>query len=149
MPQYKGFSTVGANQPRTTNATPGVDGGYGSLMQPILTGKKFTLVDEKLVIQDFVNALNIKQGEKVGQPGYGTTMWSLVFDPNTFELQSQVETEIKRVAGLDPRMILNYVKAYPQDNGILVEVEMAVQPFNNATTINLFINTDTSQAYIQ
>jgi aspartokinase/homoserine dehydrogenase 1 len=36
---------------------PGIDGGTGSLISPINYGKKYRAVDEKLIIQDFVNAI--------------------------------------------------------------------------------------------
>lgn len=149
MPQYIGFSTIGANQPKTTNVSSGVDGGYGSILKPVFTGKKYKLTDEKLVVQDFINALNIRQGEKVGQPNYGTTLWSYIFEPNTYDNQFGLQNEIKRVAGLDPRMQLNYVKAFPQDNGILIEVEMSVLPFNNALTFNIFFDASTNKAALQ
>ena len=149
MVAYVGFSTINANKPRTTDAATGTGGGVGSVLQPVNTGKKFRLVDTPLVVQDFVNALNIQQGQKVGQPGYGTTLWSFVFEPNTADVQFQLENEIRRVANLDPRMLLNYVKAYPQENGILIEVEMAISPFNNAFLLNVFFDNATSRAVLQ
>jgi len=149
MPSYVGFSTINANKPRTISRNTGVDGGNGSVMQPIIFGKKFASVDSPLVIQDFVNALNIRQGEKVGQPGYGTSLWSFVFEPNTADVQFQLENEIRRVASQDPRMILNSVKAYPQENGILLEVELAVTPFNQATLLSVFFNSATNVAVLQ
>lgn len=149
MPSYIGFSTIGANQPKTTNAPGQVDGGFGSITKPINTGKKFRLVDTPLVVQDFVNALNIRQGQKVGQPGYGTTLWDFVFEPNTADVQFQLETEIRRVASSDPRMILNSVKAFPQEGGILLEVEMAVTPFNDANILSVFFDNATNRAIIQ
>lgn len=149
MPQYIGFSTVLANQPKTTNAPAGVDGGVGGITRPITTGKKFRLVDQALVIQDFVNALNIQQGQKVGQPGYGTTLWSFVFEPNTADVQYQLENEIRRIITSDPRLELNFVKAFPKENGILIEVELAVNPFNQAELISVFFNSKTNQASLQ
>ena len=149
MPTYIGFSTIGSNQPRTTNAPGGVDGGYGSVVKPINFGKKYRLVDQPLVIQDFVNALNIQQGQKVGKPEYGTTLWSFVFEPNTADVQFQLENEIRRVASLDPRLIINYVKAFPQENGILLEVELAIAPFNDAQILSVFFDRDLNQAIIQ
>ena len=148
MPTYIGFSTINADKPKTTNAIPGLDGGTGGITNPIVFGKKFRMVDSQLVIQDLVNALNIPLGQKVGQPGYGTTLWSFIFEPNNFNTQQQIETEIRRVAGLDPRIQLNYVQVYPRDNGILVEVEMAVTPFNEALVLSVFFNQDTNQASI-
>jgi phage baseplate assembly protein W len=149
MPQYIGFSTINANKPRSTNLNSGVDGGTGSLVKPIVVGKKFRLVDSPLVIQDFVNALNIPQGQKVGQPQYGTTLWDFIFEPNTYDLQTMLETEIRRVAGLDPRINLNYVKAYPQENGILVEIQMAVVPFNNVIDLGVFFDQTSNTASLQ
>lgn len=149
MAQYTGFSTINANKPKTTNSPPGVDGGVGSLVNPIIPGKKFKLTDENLVVQDFVNSLNIRQGEKVGQPGYGTVLWNFVFEPNTPDVQFNLENEITRIASLDPRIVLNYVRAYPQENGILLEVEIAIQPFNEATMLSVFLDSTTNTAAIQ
>lgn len=149
MPNYIGFSTINANKPRSTNLNPGKSGGTGSMVQPIVYGKKFRIVDEQLVIQDFINALNIQQGQKVGQPGYGTSLWSFVFEPNTTDVRTQLENEVRRVANQDPRMILNSVKTFPQENGILIELEMAVAPFNNAQTLGIFFNNASGTAVIQ
>ncbi len=149
MPTYIGFSTINANKPRSTNVMPGIDGGTGSTISPINYGKKYRAVDEKLIIQDFINALNIQQGQKVGKPDYGTTLWSFVFEPNTTDVQFQLQDEIRRVASGDPRMTINSVKAYPKENGILVEIELAVVPFNRAQLLNVFFNNLTNSATIQ
>jgi phage baseplate assembly protein W len=149
MPQYIGFSTVGANLPRTTNAPVGNDGGAGTVRRSVNTGRKFRLVDQPLVIQDFVNALNIRQGQKVGNPGYGTTLWNFVFEPNTADVQFKLENELKRVASLDPRLLINTVKAYPQENGILIELEVAVAPFNQVNMLNVFLSSTTGTVAMQ
>lgn len=149
MPNYIGFSTINANKPKTTVLPAGLDGGTGSTVKPIVFGKKFRLVDQPLVIQDFVNALSIKKGEKVGKPQYGTTLWSFVFEPNTRDVQFELEAEIRRVAAQDPRLILNTVKAYPQENGILLEVELAISPFNQVQLLSVFFDNSTNQVSIQ
>jgi phage baseplate assembly protein W len=149
MPSYIGFSTVNAGKPRSTNLTTGPAGGTGSMVSPYNIGNQFGLVDTPLVIQDFVNALNIRQGTKVGNPGYGTTLWSFVFEPNTADVQFQLENEIRRIANQDPRLVINTVRAYPQENGILLEVEMAVSPFNQANLLSVFFNSSTNQAVLQ
>jgi hypothetical protein len=149
MPNYIGFSTINANKPKSTNLNAGVDGGTGSILQPVNVGKKFRLVDTPLVVRDFIISLNIQQGQKVGKPDYGTTLWSFVFEPNTPDTQFQLENEIRRVANLDPRMVLHSVKAYPQENGILIEVEMAIAPFNQAFLLNMFFDNATNIAVLQ
>lgn len=149
MPTYIGFSTIGANEPKTTNASTGIDGGTGGVLQPTIPGKKYRLVDEALVVRDFINALNIQQGQKVGNPGYGSTIWSFVFEPNDAQTQFKIENEIRRIANSDPRLIVNTVKSYTQENGILLEVELAIAPFNNAEILSVFFNNLTNTATIQ
>lgn len=150
MPNYIGFSTINSNKPRTTNPRTGeLDYGSSGITKPFVFGKKFRMTDAQLVIQDFINALNIPLGAKVGQPGYGTTLWSFVFEPNTADVQFQLENEIKRVASLDPRIELNYVKAFPKENGILIEIQMSVNPFNSPLTLSVFFDNKTNRAALQ
>jgi phage baseplate assembly protein W len=149
MATYIGFSTISANKPRSTQLQPGRAGGTGNMVAPIVYGKKFRMVDEQLVLQDFINALNIQQGQKVGNPGYGTTIWTYVFEPNTADMQTELQTEVRRVGGLDPRLNINSVNAYPKENGILIEVELAVAPFNNPQTLSLFFNGVTGSTVVQ
>jgi phage baseplate assembly protein W len=149
MPTYIGFSTINANQPRSYNQPTGVYGGTGNLTVPTSYGNKFMLVDEQLVVRDFLNALNIPLGQKVGQPQYGTTIWSFVFEPNTNDTQFKLEEEIKRIIALDPRLQLGYIQTYPKDNGILLQVTVAVNPFNNPGTLNIFLNPGNNTAVLQ
>lgn len=149
MSQYIGFSTINAGKPRTTNSNSGIGGGPGTITDPIVVGKKYRLTDQNLVVQDFINALNIRQGEKVGQPGYGTTLWSFVFEPNTQDVTFALEQEIRRVATQDPRLVLDFVRTYPQENGILVEVQLAVAPYNQAALLSVFFNSNTNTASVQ
>ena len=149
MPTYVGFSTIGANEPRTTNASTGIDGGVGGVLKPVIPGKKYRIVDEALVIRDFINALNIQQGQKVGNPIYGSTIWSYIFEPNDADTRLKIENEIRRIGNNDPRLIINTVKSYTQENGILLEVELAIAPFNNAEILNVFFNNLTNTASIQ
>lgn len=167
MPQYIGFSTVNACKPKNTNLqidaastsytrfgpngwTPlngyGVTPSSGTIGNPLLPGKKFTTTDAQLVIQDLINAFNLPQGQKVGQPGYGSTIWNYIFEPNTSDLQALLENDIRTIVSGDPRITINYVKSYPQGNGLLVEVQLAVVPFNNPETLSVFFNQQTGSA---
>lgn len=145
MPTYIGYSSININQPRTFVRT-GVDGGIGTIVTPPQTVKKYKLVDTQLVLQDFINSFNIKQGDKVGQPNYGTTIWEYVFEQNTPEIGQEIENEVRRVASLDPRLVINTIAVYEQENGILLEVEMAVSPFNEAIQTQFFLNKSTGIA---
>jgi phage baseplate assembly protein W len=149
MATYIGFSTINANQPRSTDLNAGVDGGTGGTVKSINIGKKYRLLDQPLVLQDFVNALNIPQGQKVGNPAYGTTLWSFIFEPNTTDTKVQLQNEIQRVAAQDPRLIVNAVNSYVQENGILIEVELAIAPFNDPQILSVFFDNATNTATLQ
>lgn len=146
MATYVGFTTQNINQVRELYQ-PGVDVGIGAIVRPNQTSKKYKITDEQLVINDFINALNIPQGQRVGQPGYGTTLWSFIFEPNTTDVRILLEDEVRRMAAMDSRLILNTVQAFPQDNGILLEVELAVAPFNNPMSLSITFDQATGRAF--
>jgi len=149
MTTFIGFNTQNAGLVRPTQLNTGSDSGSGSFVKPQYFGKKFTGYDEQIVIQDLINALNIQQGSKPGNPKYGTTIWSFIFEPNDVETQSLIDTEIRRVAGQDPRIVLNEIVLYPSEHGILVEVEFAITPFNNVRTLEILFDSATNSASAQ
>lgn len=149
MPTYVGFSTINANKPRSTDIESGVDGGPGSITSPIIIGKKFRLVDEPLVIQDFINSLNIRQGEKVGNPAYGSNIWSYVFEPNNPQMRFRLEDDLRQIASQDPRLIINEIRTYPRENGVLIEIELAIAPLNNPQILKLFFDSVLNKVTMQ
>lgn len=108
--------------------------------------KKFTLVDFELIKRDLSNAFNIQQGELPGRPGYGTTIWNYVFENQTPETETQMLQEMQRVAGGDPRIYLSSAQVYPQDNGILIELEVQVVPSTTAERLAIFFDQETRRA---
>lgn len=103
-------------------------------------GKKFRITDQHLVIQDVINSLSIKQGDKVGRPDYGTKLWEYIFEPSTSDIINEVETEIRRVIQSDPRVALNDVNVYTYENGILVELQINVVNIDDTVTFSLLID---------
>jgi len=147
MPTFIGFSTQNVNKQKPSEFQLGVEGGIGFNRAVTGYGKKFRLTDEQLVIQNFINSLNIPLGQKPGMPSYGTSLWGFIFEPNVPDVQSQIQAEISRMAGLDPRIILGNVVAYPQDSGILLEVELAIAPFNEAKTLSIYFDEGAAKAF--
>ena len=108
--------------------------------------KKFTLVDFELIKRDLLNAFNIRQGELVGLPGYGTTIWENVFENQTQETIQVITTEVERVAGGDPRIQITQLDVFPQEHGILIQMEIATIPGQTATLLSVFFNEQTRRA---
>lgn len=102
--------------------------------------KKFTLTDFELVKRDLLNAFNIRQGQLPGRPGYGTVLWDYLFEPQLEELQQAIEAEVQRVAGSDPRIYISDIQTFPQNNGILIQIELTVVPSTNAERLSIFFD---------
>ena len=121
MPTFIGFSTIGQN-------------------------KKFTLTDFELVKRDLANALNIQQGEMVGKPQYGTSIWSYVYENQTPETLAAIVTELQRVIGGDPRLFMSDSQIYPQENGLLIELQVQVVPSSTTERLAIFFDQETRRA---
>ena len=115
MPTFIGFNTINQN-------------------------KKFTAVDFNLIKIDLLNAFNIRQGELVGRPGYGTVLWNYLFENQTQETQQLIYTEIQRVCAGDPRIYISGIQMFPQENGLLAQVGIAVVPSTNAQMLSIFFD---------
>ena len=108
--------------------------------------KKFTLTDFELIKRDLLNAFNIRQGQLPGRPAYGTSLWDYLFENQLEELNTAIVQEVQRVAGGDPRIFINDVQSYPQENGILIEVELTVTPSTEAQRLSVFFNLEQRSA---
>jgi phage baseplate assembly protein W len=93
-----------------------------------------------LIKRDLLNAFNIRPGQLPGRPAYGTSLWSFVFEPQTQETQTSIQTEVQRVAGGDPRIFVSQVDVYPQENGILLEIQLTVVPTTDAKILSIFFD---------
>lgn len=108
--------------------------------------KKFTLTGFELIKRDLLNAFNIRQGQLPGRPGYGTVLWDFLFEPQLESVQREIEREIQRVAGGDPRIFINSVQSFPQDNGILIQIELQIVPSTDAERLSIFFDLEQRNA---
>jgi phage baseplate assembly protein W len=108
--------------------------------------KSYTVTDFALIKRDLLNALNIKQGEMPGRPAVGTTMWSLIFEPQNASTTQQINTEIQRVVAQDPRVAISDINVYAQENGILVELEVQTVQGQNSEMLSIFFDQNQQRA---
>ena len=108
--------------------------------------KKFTLIDFELIKRDLLNAFNIRQGSLVGRPDYGTVIWDYLFENQVESTERGMTAEIQRVAGGDPRIFVSSIDMFPQENGILIQLEITVVPSTDAQRLALFFDQQTRRA---
>lgn len=104
------------------------------------------MLDFDLVKRDLLNAFNIQQGQLVGRPGYGTLLWNYVFENQTQDTERAILAEIQRVASLDPRIYIQSAELFPQDNGILIELQLTIVPGQTAEFLSLYFDQQTRSA---
>jgi phage baseplate assembly protein W len=111
--------------------------------------KKFTLTDFDLIQRDLLNAFNIRQGELPGRPAYGTAIWDFLFENQIEELANNIRREIQRVVAGDPRIEITDIQIFPQENGILIQLQVQVVPSSNAEILSIFFDLQQrSAAYV-
>ena len=111
--------------------------GYSSIDQ----FKKFTLVVLELIKRDLLNAFNIRQGQLVGRPQYGTNLWDFMFESQMTDTEQAIQDEIQRVVGGDPRIFITQPpQLFPQDNGLLIQLDVQFIPSSEALRLSIFFD---------
>jgi len=96
---YKGFGTVDRNS-------------------------NFRLTDFELAKQDLLNHFNIRKGEKLMNPNFGTLIWNVIHDPLTEELKGVILDDIKTIINSDPRIAVDNVTITEFISGIQIALDL-------------------------
>jgi hypothetical protein len=99
-----------------------------------------------LIKRDLLNAFNIRQGQLPGRPAVGTALWDFLFENQVEQLQQDIVNEVQRVAGQDPRLYINDIQVFPQENGILLQVELTIVPSTDVERLAIFFDLTQRQA---
>jgi len=102
--------------------------------------KKFTENDVDLIKTDLINAFNIRQGEKPGNPSFGSSIWTFVFEPLTDATVQRIIQEAERVITLDPRLGVEDITVLSASSGVLLEMLLVIN--GNTTPLNLQVTFD-------
>ena len=113
MYTYRGFSTVGRS-------------------------KKFRLTDLELVKRDLMNHFQIRKGEKLMNPDFGSIIWNTLFEPLTEETKRVIIDDVNTIVGYDPRLKVNDVVLTEQQNGLQIQISLTYIP-NNQTSAMSFV----------
>lgn len=121
MAIYRGYNTVG-------NITP-----------------KTRLEDIDLIKQDLINHFNIRRGEKLMRPGFGTIIWDSLFEPLTDDLRDAIVEDINQIVNYDPRCEAESVLVDDYEHGIIVEARIRIRNTNQTEVLRLQFDQQSSQ----
>jgi phage baseplate assembly protein W len=99
--------------------------------------KKFRITDIDLIKQDLTNHFNIRKGEKLMQPDFGTIIWSLLFEPMTDAVHQAIVEDVTQIVKYDPRTNLQNITINEYQNGIQIAIDLLYIPTNQITSLNL------------
>ena len=105
------------------------------------------LYDVELVKQDLLNHFNIRKGEKLENPDFGTNIWLYVFDPLDEETKNLVIEDVESVINYDPRVTLDQIEVQESDHGLSVKMTVLYIGYALGETINLLF--DQNQGLLQ
>ena len=66
----------------------------------------FRVTDFDLVVQDLINHLYTRVGERVMNPKFGCVIWDLLFDPFTDETRATIFDNLAAIIDAEPRVNL-------------------------------------------
>ena len=91
---------------------------------------RFKSYDIDLVKQDLVNHFNIRKGEKLMNPEFGTIIWDVLFEQFSPEIKKLIVSDVETIINYDPRVKVNAVVVDATDQGIRIEANITYLPFN-------------------
>ena len=117
MATYRGFSTIGQS-------------------------KKFRLTDIELVKRDLMNHFQIRKGEKLMNPDFGSIIWNILFEPLTEETKRVVLDDVTSVVKYDPRVSVDDILLTEQQNGLQIQIALTYIPTNQSASMNFTFDRD-------
>jgi len=98
------------------------------------------LYDVELVKQDLLNHFNIRKGEKLENPDFGTNIWLYLFDPLDDDTKNAVISEVESVVNYDPRVTLDQIEVQEYEQGLQVKMTVLYIGYAIRETINLLFD---------
>jgi phage baseplate assembly protein W len=103
----------------------------------LVPNKKFRLTDMELIKQDIINHFNIRKGEKLMNPNFGTIIWNVLHEPFTEELKSVITEDIKAIAKYDPRVSFDNIIVTEYERGLQIVLDLRYLQTNQSNTMSL------------
>ena len=104
--------------------------------------KKFRITDFDLVQQDIFNHFNIRKGEKLMNPEFGTIIWGMLFEPFTDDVRKAITSDVKRIVTYDPRVAVDSIQINEFEQGINITVVLTYLVENKTAKLEFNFDRD-------
>ena len=108
-----------------------------------LANKSLRISDIDTIKEDLKNHIFTRYGERVMQPGFGTRIPDMSFEPNDEETVNIIEEDVLKVINYDPRvsLISLEVMPIPDNNTILILATVNYVELNVQGELNIDVKT--------
>lgn len=101
---------------------------------------KVRIEDSELIKRDLLNHFNIRKGEKLMRPDFGSIIWDALFEPMTEDLRDAIVEDVVDIVNYDPRIIADKVLVDEYQNGILIELQIRYSNLNQTENLKLLFD---------
>lgn len=111
----------------------------------------FGISDNDLIVQDLLNYLSIRKGEKLHNPQFGSIIWSRLFDPLTPALKTEIKNDIDRIIAYDPRFNVvtqTVVQESPDGRGLVLNFSLSFATDNKIANLQVLFDKNSNQLYV-
>ena len=111
----------------------------------------YSISDNDLIVQDLLNHLQIRKGEKLMNPEFGCIIWNRMFDPLTPALKSEIKQDIDRIIAYDPRFNVvsqTLIQESPEGNGLVLNFQLKFANTNQLAALNVLFNNKTNSLFV-
>lgn len=120
---YKGFNTLGKN-----------------------FSNSYTLTGFDIAKQDLINHFNIRKGEKLQLPDFGSVVWDMVYEPLNETTIETIRQDIQDIIAYDPRIEAENIVVKQYEHGLLIELNLKFIPDQIIENLLIDFNTQTTTA---
>jgi len=108
----------------------------------------FRVTDFDLVVQDLINHLYTRVGERVMNPKFGCVIWDLLFDPFTDETRATIFDNLAAIIDAEPRVNLTSLSIDEYDQGIAVALDLEYIATGDARSLSLEFDRVSESIYV-
>jgi len=120
--------------------------GFTSANSDTLSNKIF---DYDLIKQDMLNQFQTRKGERVMNPGFGTIIWDMIFEPFTDDVKQKISDDVTRILNYDPRAVPTSITIVEADSGLLIDATLLYVQVNLTEQMKLSFNKQTGLVGLQ
>lgn len=99
--------------------------------------KKFRIADIELVKRDLLNHFQIRKGEKLMNPEFGSIIWNMIYEPLTDETKKVIIDDVTKIVSYDPRLQVDQVIIQQLEYGLQLQIGLTYLPSATSTRMNL------------